>query len=406
MNNLKMVFGFVTLVSISSIANSSDFVFDQSTPVVSAEENNIVVTDVLPFEDNDMIYNSKVSGYGAFDDYKSYIMAGDDEAKRKLISNIIIKSVKDNDYRFVYSVMSMYKENIVGDISYRAVLENLVFNHNYLKAYSYLADIILKEGNIDRGLSILVNGADRGDDRSRYLLGKFYREGVYVQADEFFAMDWLLKVYGGAYRDKARYEVAQIRLENGDNESYFDLIVESADLGYPKACVDLTELYKDKYSSYDKDGYKIIKSMECAVVGGHHKYAFELAEYYYNGYLVDADIYKSVVFYNYFYNYAIVNKIPLGRQVIHKIAVARMRSGNLNAIELFEEASDLGFSESSYVMGKIYENGSGREQDFEKSLEYYSLSVEQGKESASDDVNRVQVFIDEDKIYYFDWFIK
>ena len=93
--------------------------------------------------------------------------------------------------------------------------------------------------------------------------------------------------------------------------------------------------------------------------------------------------------YGEYYDYAIENKIDLDFNKIHKIAVAKMRVADLSAISLFVNASSMGSPDSSYVMGKIYENGSGLDVDLESSMRYYVLSKSLGRENVDVDINRV-----------------
>ena len=356
----------------------------------------VVSCQSFSIEKNDLYLNSDSRSKSPFDDYVKYINSDDEDIRKGALSNIIRGSVSNNHYKFIYSVMNMYGENPSGNLDYQYILESLAFKENYALAYSYLGDLYIDKGDVDKGLSVFVRGVDRNDDRSSFLLGNFYRDGKYVEQSNYYAIQNYLKVKTSKYIGEARYQAALLELSLNNNSTHFKLMIDAANSGNIKACLSLINLYKGEYKKSDKTGSLLLKYIQCAVDGGESQLAFDLAEYYYNGYIVDTDIKKANLYYEIYYNYIITNNIKVNRDVLHKIAVSRMRTGVGGATDLFLEASSMGNYESSYVMGKVYENGAIGDVDFNSAYRYYELSKEQGKVGVEVDIERVKQFIVED----------
>lgn len=370
-------------VNVFSVENEVDF-----------NDEVVVVDDLLLPESSDLLDYAVAGGNNlggsAFVKYKAFLNESDQERKRRLNSDIIVGSAANNDYRFIYAVMSMYDENVVGTgVNHIDVLSDLISRFDYLKAYSYLGNSYIIEGDVERGLSILVKGSDLGDSRSSYLLGVYYRDGLYVEQSYYYAIESFSKINRTNYFHKALYEIAVIKDLLGESEDSFKYYKLAASKGNYKSCYNLVGLYRGDYRYLDSDGKLLLESIRCSVEGGYSEHKFDLAEYYYSGFLIDVNIKMAANLYGEYYDYAIENKIDLDFNKIHKIAVAKMRVADLSAISLFVKASSMGSPDSSYVMGKIYENGSGLDVDLESSMRYYVLSKSLGRENVDVDINRV-----------------
>ena len=68
------------------------------------------------------------------------------------------------------------------------------------------------------------------------------------------------------------------------------------------------------------------------------------------------------------------------------------------AKECFEKSEELGYSESIYNLGVIYEKGYGVKKNIEKALSYYEKGMQLGMENC---IFRVQAIIEQNKVNYF-----
>ena len=380
---------------------------DVEDGLVKAENEEVDVLDLLmdkvnkekenkvyELEANDLSLYNRYVDVLAMRDYLSYMESEDEDEKNKYITRIIQNLINNKDYRFVYSIINMYGFGVNENFPYVKVLESLVFKDNYLPAFSYLADYYIKNGEVERGLKLLVRAGDRRDDRSLYILGKFYAYGDFVEKSDYYSEINLNKVMEGSFKGKARYIVAQKNNEKNEVRKYLEALTESASTGYKEACVELADLYGERFKSLDPSGEKRVKLMLCAYEGGENKYSYELGELYYDGYILQKNLNESFKHFEKYYKYATENKIKLNLDQFHKIAVVRMRFGSVTAVDMFKMASNLGNKESSYVLGKIYESGAIDSVNLKEALRYYKLSYEQGREESLEDVENIKTLIE------------
>lgn len=351
--------------------------------------------EVYELEANDLsLYNRSIDS-AAMRDYLAYMESEGEDEKNNYITRIIQNLINNKDYRFVYSIINMYGFGVNEDFPYVKVLESLVFKDNYLPAFSYLADHYIKNGEVERGLKLLVRAGDRRDDRSLYILGKFYAYGNFVEKSDYYSESSLNKVMEGSFKGKARYIVAQKNNEKNEVRKYLEALAESASTGYKEACVELADLYGERFKSLDPSGEKRVELMLCAYEGGENKYSYELGELYYDGYILQKNLNESFNHFEKYYKYATENNIKLNIDQFHKIAVVRMRFGSVTAVDMFKMASNLGNKESSYVLGKIYESGAIESVNLREALRYYKLSYEQGREESLGDMENVKKLMEE-----------
>lgn len=380
---------------------------DVEDGLVKAENEEVDVLDLLidkankekenkvyELEANDLSLYNRYVDVLAMRDYLAYMESEDEDEKNKYITRIIQNLINNKDYRFVYSIINMYGFGVNENFPYVKVLESLVFKDNYLPAFSYLADHYIKNGEVERGLKLLVRAGDRRDDRSLYILGKFYAYGDFVEKSDYYSEINLNKVMEGSFKGKARYIVAQKNNEKNEIRKYLEALTESASTGYKEACVELADLYGERFKSLDPSGEKRVKLMLCAYEGGENKYSYELGELYYDGYILQKNLNESFKHFEKYYKYATENKIKLNLDQFHKIAVVRMRFGSVTAVDMFKMASNLGNKESSYVLGKIYESGAIESVNLKEALRYYKLSYEQGREESLEDVENIKTLIE------------
>ena len=351
--------------------------------------------EVYELEANDLSHYSRYVDSRAMRDYLDYMESEGEDEKNEYITRIIQNLINNKDYRFVYSIINMYGYGINEDFPYVKVLESLVFKDDYLPAFSYLADHYIKNSEVERGLKLLVRAGDRGDSRSLYILGKFYAYGNFVEKSDYYSESSLNKVMEGSFKGKARYIVAQKNNEKNEVRKYLEALAESASTGYKEACVELADLYGERFKSLDPSGEKRVELMLCAYEGGESKYSYELGELYYDGYILQKNLNESFNHFEKYYKYATENKIKLNIDQFHKIAVVRMRFGSVTAVDMFKMASNLGNKESSYVLGKIYESGAIESVDLKEALRYYKLSYEQGREESLEDMENVKKLMEE-----------
>lgn len=376
--------------------------------LVKAENEEVDVLDLLidsaseekeneayELEANDLSLYNRYIDSAAMRDYLAYMESEGEDEKNKYITRIIQNLINNKDYRFIYSIINMYGFGVNEDFPYVKVLESLVFKDDYLPAFSYLADHYIKNGEVERGLKLLVRAGDRRDDRSLYILGKFYAYGNFVEKSDYYSESSLNKVMEGSFKGKARYIVAQKNNEKNEVRKYLEALAESASTGYKEACIELADLYGERFKSLDPSGEKRVELMLCAYEGGENKYSYELGELYYDGYILQKNLNESFNHFEKYYKYATENNIKLNIDQFHKIAVVRMRFGSVTAVDMFKMASNLGNKESSYVLGKIYESGAIESVNLREALRYYKLSYEQGREESLGDMENVQKLMEE-----------
>ena len=372
-------------------ANEEIDVLDLLIDRANEEKEN----EVYELEANDLSHYSRYVDTRAMRDYLAYMESEGEDEKNEYITRIIQNLINNKDYRFVYSIINMYGYGINEDFPYVKVLESLVFKDDYLPAFSYLADHYIKNSEVERGLKLLVRAGDRGDARSLYILGKFYAYGNFVEKSDYYSESSLNKVMEGSFKGKARYIVAQKNNEKNEVRKYLEALAESASTGYKEACVELADLYGERFKSLDPSGEKRVELMLCAYEGGESKYSYELGELYYDGYILQKNLNESFIHFEKYYKYATENKIKLNVDQFHKIAVVRMRFGSVTAVDMFKMASNLGNKESSYVLGKIYESGAIESVDLKEALRHYKLSYEQGREESLGDMENVKKLMEE-----------
>lgn len=403
-----ILIGVGAIGSVYAESNKDSIVeSDVEDGLVKAENEEVDVLDLLidkaneekenkvyELEANDLSLYNRYVDVLAMRDYLAYMESEDEDEKNKYITRIIQNLINNKDYRFVYSIINMYGFGVNENFPYVKVLESLVFKDNYLPAFSYLADHYIKNGEVERGLKLLVRAGDRRDDRSLYILGKFYAYGDFVEKSDYYSEINLNKVMEGSFKGKARYIVAQKNNEKNEIRKYLEALTESASTGYKEACVELADLYGERFKSLDPSGEKRVKLMLCAYEGGENKYSYELGELYYDGYILQKNLNESFKHFEKYYKYATENKIKLNLDQFHKIAVVRMRFGSVTAVDMFKMASNLGNKESSYVLGKIYESGAIESVNLKEALRYYKLSYEQGREESLEDVENIKTLIE------------
>lgn len=403
-----ILIGVGAIGSVYAESNKDSIVeSDVEDGLVKAENEEVDVLDLLidkaneekenkvyELEANDLSLYNRYVDVLAMRDYLAYMESEDEDEKNKYITRMIQNLINNKDYRFVYSIINMYGFGVNENFPYVKVLESLVFKDNYLPAFSYLADHYIKNGEVERGLKLLVRAGDRRDDRSLYILGKFYAYGDFVEKSDYYSEINLNKVMEGSFKGKARYIVAQKNNEKNEVRKYLEALTESASTGYKEACVELADLYGERFKSLDPSGEKRVKLMLCAYEGGENKYSYELGELYYDGYILQKNLNESFKHFEKYYKYATENKIKLNLDQFHKIAVVRMRFGSVTAVDMFKMASNLGNKESSYVLGKIYESGAIESVNLKEALRYYKLSYEQGREESLEDVENIKTLIE------------
>lgn len=404
-----ILIGLGAVGSVYAEQNKDDFVESSvGGGLVKAESEGVDVLDLLidkaneegenevyELEANDLGLYSRYIDARAMRDYLAYMESEGEDEKNEYITRIIQNLINNKDYRFVYSIINMYGYGVNENFPYVKVLESLVFKDDYLPAFSYLADHYIKNGEVERGLKLLVRAGDRRDDRSLYILGKFYAYGNFVEKSDYYSESNLNKVMEGSFKGKARYIVAQKNNEKNEVRKYLEALAESASTGYKEACVELADLYGERFKSLDPSGEKRVELMLCAYEGGENKYSYELGELYYDGYILQKNLNEAFNHFEKYYKYATENNIKLNIDQFHKIAVVRMRFGSVTAVNMFKMASNLGNKESSYVLGKIYESGAIESVNLREALRYYKLSYEQGREGSLEDMENVKKLIEE-----------
>lgn len=251
--------------------------------------------------------------------------------------------------------------------------------------YYLLGRHYIETGNdVDKGLNYLIQASDAKLVEATLYIGKIYKEGIGVIQDNYYSTEYYYKAakIGSA---EAKYIIAQDLLKSIEVQKRnrgLIFLTESADSKYAPACSQLKDLYITKNNIITQDIKKHFTYLLCLADKGDLDSIKKVAEYYAKGFIVMINNKSS---YDYYNKYIKIVKDPKTEEEIetyYKAAISHIKIKKYNeAANLLKRLSSQGHSESSNVLGRLYESNYLGNANLSESLKYYKIANEQGFEN-------------------------
>lgn len=243
----------------------------------------------------------------------------------------------------------------------------------------------IENGNdVTKGLNYLIQASDSNLIEATLYIGKIYKEGIGVIQDDYYSSEYYYKA-AKIGSTEAKYIIAQDLLKSievSKRNKGLAFLTESAEGRYAPACRQLKDLYISKNNIITQDVKKHFTYLLCLADTGDLESIQKVAEYYAKGFIV---MINNKLSYNYYNKYVKIVKEPKTEDEIetyYKAAISNIKMKKYNeAVNLLKITSSQGHSESSNVLGRLYESNYLGNPNLKNSLKYYKLANQQGFES-------------------------
>ncbi len=248
--------------------------------------------------------------------------------------------------------------------------------------------------NPEEAYKLFSKAAEKNHNEAQLYLFYCYNDGYGVEQSLNLALEWLTKSANNGCGEAA-YELA---IAYGDTQKgerlgiYSENLAEcskwmhkSAELGYPKAYLQLGLLYYEGYDSIEIDYKKAVYWLSLAAEHNLYYATYLLAECYYNGTGTDQDYEKAVKLYKNCDYFLAHHKLGdcyyygLGVQNDYETAVKWYNKALENVTE---NISYVGAHLTLYQLGLCYSYGYGVKKDIKVAYELFKKATEQHKDYA------------------------
>jgi len=322
--------------------------------------------------------------------YSMYLESNNYKQQQEAYNYFLRNANSDALSLYKVGIANYYGYGVKQDESTAISIFNKAASMKYGPAYTILGKhFIEKENNIPKGLEYLVKAIDYRDGEAAFYIGKMYDIGNKVEKNDYYAV----KYYSDGAKlgsSEASYHIGRKMITSGDPSNYdrgISYLKRAASDKHKQACIDLSKIFKTKNNFVKESPRDHIVYLNCAAVAGDPSSQKTLADYYRTGTIVNADDQKAASYYDLYIRQNPSDKDP---QLYFYAGAVNMRIGNpSSAITYFEISSNLGNSEASYTLARLYENGYGIKKDLKNALNLYKKAQEGGKDTV-DDILRVE----------------
>ncbi len=243
-----------------------------------------------------------------------------------------------------------------------------------VKAMIELADYYKSIDEVDKAFKYVHKSTLYNYPEGERKLGYYYEKGIGCTADPVKARQFyeLAALHGDI---KAKYNIGLFYYNNKQYPQALNLVKESADMGYGKACQLLAYIYehgKVMEQDYEKAREYLLKACELGEKGIYHR----LGHYSYEGLGTPKDLQEA---FDYFYSGASEGET----ECYYYLGVMFAKGEGVNkdpsrAFYWYQQGANSGDPKAMYNLAVYYENGIGVHEDQDKALFWLNKSAEKG----------------------------
>ncbi len=244
--------------------------------------------------------------------------------------------------------------------------------------------------DLQKAFDYNMKALQNGNYDACFNLYRFYSEGIFVKRDIDLAFNFLEK---GAEAGSAtsQYALANCYYAGIDvrksNPNAFSWAYKAAKQNHPGAQFLLAELYLNKKEEYANK--KALYWLKKAYKNGNDDAALKLGSLYEYGEGVEIDKKAAIRWYK--------KAVELGNvQAKYQLASLYIMDENASsrilkqALQLYTESANAGFSGSEFVLGLLFESGGLVEQDYEKAMYWFKRAKEHGEKNVDSQIKKLQ----------------